>query len=101
MTVALKGKQIDKKSGGGPPSKSVKVKQLKAMKDPSKVVRATFSGSNGKPAMAGLSFELKLPNGSTKKGAIGADGSMAVAGVDPGKCKLSFPDVDKPPEKKK
>lgn len=99
MTVALKGKQIDKKSGGGPPSKSAKVKKLKALKDPKKVVSATFSGSNGKPALIGLAFELKLANGSTKKGSIGADGSMAVAGVDPGKCRLSFPDAAKAPAK--
>jgi type VI secretion system secreted protein VgrG len=100
MTVALKGSQIDKKSGGGPPGKSVKVKQLKALKDPKKVVSAKFSSPSGKPALAGLSFELKLPDGSTKKGSIGADGSMSVSGVDPGKCKLSFPDVDKPPARK-
>jgi type VI secretion system secreted protein VgrG len=93
--VKFKGKNIKKESSGSAQSKSLKVKELKDLDDAKKVARASFAGKDGKPAMAGLAFELKLPDGSTKKGSIGKDGSMTVGGVKPGECKLSFPDLKK------
>jgi type VI secretion system secreted protein VgrG len=93
--VKFKGKNIKKESSGSAQSKSLEVKELEDLDDAKKVARASFTGKNGKPAMAGLAFELKLPDGSTKKGSIGKDGSMSVGGVKPGDCKLSFPDLKK------
>jgi type VI secretion system secreted protein VgrG len=95
--VKFKGKKIDKKAGGGPPGKSAQVKQLEKLGDPKKVVRASFSGAGEKPALAGLEFELKLPDGSIKKGTVGADGAIAISDVDPGGCELSFPELGKAP----
>jgi len=39
-------------------------------------------------------FLLELPDGSRKSGTLGADGRARLSGIDPGTCKVSFPDFD-------
>jgi type VI secretion system secreted protein VgrG len=94
--LTLKGAQVKKVASSSAASKSVSVQQLQQLQDPKKVVRVSFQGADGHPALAGVSFELKLPDGSKKAGKVGGDGVVAVGGVDPGSCQLSFPDIEKP-----
>lgn len=39
-------------------------------------------------------FELELPDGSKKSGNLDAEGKTRVTGIDPGTCKVSFPELD-------
>ena len=51
--------------------------------------------SNGKP-VPGLYFEITLPDGETMaSGTLNEKGCARVERIDPGTCKVSFPDLDK------
>lgn len=39
-------------------------------------------------------FRLELPDGTTRTGSLGGDGKARITGIDPGTCKVSFPDFD-------
>lgn len=39
-------------------------------------------------------FVLELPDGSMKRGTLGADGRARLSEIEPGTCKVSFPDFD-------
>lgn len=39
-------------------------------------------------------FRLVLPDGTTRSGTLGENGKYRVSGIDPGTCKVSFPDFD-------
>ena len=39
-------------------------------------------------------YELELPDGKNKSGNLDADGKAFIAGIEPGTCKISFPDFD-------
>ena len=43
---------------------------------------------------AGERFFVELPDGSTRAGRLGSDGTARIEGVDPGTAKVSFPDLD-------
>lgn len=47
----------------------------------------------GKP-VAGEKYRITLPDGSVDEGTLGGDGSVRIDGIDPGTCKIAFPDVD-------
>jgi len=50
--------------------------------------------SNGKP-VAGVPFEMKLPDGTTASGTTDEKGVARVEGIDPGSCQITFPYLDK------
>ena len=48
----------------------------------------------GKPA-AGESYRLTLPDGTIHEGTLNKKGRDRVNGIDPGTCKITFPNLDK------
>ncbi|MCA9604239.1 MAG: carboxypeptidase regulatory-like domain-containing protein [Myxococcales bacterium] len=45
--------------------------------------------------IAGVRYELKLPNGRVQRGVTDADGRVRVDGIrDVGQCELTFPELD-------
>jgi hypothetical protein len=54
----------------------------------------------GKP-MAGESFTVTLPNGQEVNGILDSKGTVRIEGIDPGTCKVSFPERDKDGWKRK
>lgn len=44
---------------------------------------------------AGERFFVELPDGSTRAGRLGSDGTARIEGVEPGTAKVSFPDLDR------
>jgi hypothetical protein len=51
-------------------------------------------GEDGKP-VAGESYFVELPDGSSISGRTDGQGRARIDGVDPGTAKVSFPDMDK------
>jgi hypothetical protein len=49
---------------------------------------------DGKP-VAGEAYQIELPDGSTREGTLDSQGLARVDGIDPGNCKISFPNIDK------
>ena len=45
-------------------------------------------------AAAGVAYEITLPDGSTQRGRIGADGAVRFENIDPGQCQVRFPELD-------
>jgi len=45
--------------------------------------------------VSGLKYEVELPDGSVSKGTTGGDGKAKIEGFEPGKCKLTLPDLHK------
>lgn len=43
----------------------------------------------------GERYRIELPDGSVDSGSLDANGIARVEGIDPGTCKVSFPDLDK------
>ncbi len=48
----------------------------------------------GKP-VAGVAYEMKLPDGTKATGTTDENGVARVAGIDPGSCEITFPQLDK------
>ncbi len=44
--------------------------------------------------MAGLAYELELPDGCLARGTLDETGSVRLEGIDPGSCKVCFPSLD-------
>ena len=45
-------------------------------------------------AVAGERYRIKLPDGSTREGALDANGRARVDGIDPGTAQVCFPEID-------
>ena len=54
----------------------------------------------GKP-VPGEQYQIELPDSSTAEGYLDAKGQARVDGIDPGNCKISFPNIDKKSWRKK
>jgi type VI secretion system secreted protein VgrG len=54
----------------------------------------------GKP-VPGEQYSIELPDGSTTEGTLDSQGRARVDGLDPGNCKISFPNIDKKSWRKK
>jgi type VI secretion system secreted protein VgrG len=54
----------------------------------------------GKP-VPGEQYQIELPDGSTTEGYLDAKGQARAEGIDPGNCKISFPNIDKKSWRKK
>jgi hypothetical protein len=39
-------------------------------------------------------YQVELPDGTTKTGKLGTNGRARISDIDPGTCKISFPDFD-------
>jgi type VI secretion system secreted protein VgrG len=48
----------------------------------------------------GEGYEITLPNGLTTKGTLDSKGLARLDGIDPGTCKVTFPNLDKEAWKK-
>jgi hypothetical protein len=48
---------------------------------------------DGKP-VPGEAFRVELPNGRTITGQLDAVGKVRIEGIDPGTCRITFPDRD-------
>jgi len=48
----------------------------------------------GKP-VPGEAYRIELPDGSIKEGNLDSQGQARVDGIDPGNCKITFPNIDK------
>ncbi|MGI8468498.1 MAG: type VI secretion system Vgr family protein [Pyrinomonadaceae bacterium] len=69
----------DKKSTGADKKSWIKIKMV---------------DEAGNPA-AGKRYRVTTPNGRVASGSLDKDGKAEVKGIDPGNCKVSFPDLDK------
>jgi hypothetical protein len=45
--------------------------------------------------VAGVRYEVKLPDGSVASGVLDGDGLARIDGIDPGTCEITFPELDK------
>jgi hypothetical protein len=57
-------------------------------------------GEDDKP-IAGEAYQITMPDGSVKTGTLDEKGFARVEGMDPGTCKVTFPDLDKDAWEKK
>lgn len=48
----------------------------------------------GKP-VSGEQYRVVLPDGKVKEGRLDENGLARLEGIDPGECKITFPDLDK------
>ena len=63
--------------------------------DPSKPdwITVTLATPDGKP-IAGEPFTIELPDGQKRSGRLDTLGRARIEGIDPGTCKVCFPDRD-------
>ena len=52
-------------------------------------------------SVPGEQYRITLPDGSTVDGTLDAKGQARVEGIDPGNCKITFPNFDKDSWRKK
>jgi hypothetical protein len=45
--------------------------------------------------VSGMRYEITLPDETIEQGTLGPDGTAQIDGIDPGSCKITFPDLDK------
>lgn len=48
-----------------------------------------------KEPVSGERYVIKLPDGTTREGHTDSTGVVMLTGIDPGKCQISFPDLDR------
>ena len=44
--------------------------------------------------VAGERYEIVLPNGAIRRASLGSNGRVRISEIDPGTCKILFPDLD-------
>jgi hypothetical protein len=74
-------------------SKPIPPPPLELLPEPS-FVAIELVDDNGKP-MAGTRYCIVLPDGGKREGCLNSNGYARVDGIDPGSCKITFPDLDK------
>jgi hypothetical protein len=88
MTVG--GNQGASQAGAGAKSSGGK----DPLKDSKKTwVEVELLDKNKRP-VKGLAIEITLPDGSIEKGTLSEKGSFRKDGIDPGTCRVRFPDLD-------
>jgi type VI secretion system secreted protein VgrG len=94
--IKIKGGKVKMEPAGSMKSKSVKLAEIKALKEEQikKSVHVEMDLADG-AALAGQKFEMKLPDGSKKSGSVDSSGAASVAESKPGQAELSFPDLGK------
>jgi len=84
------GGRANTDSGGAKPQSS----SQDPLKDNKKTwVEVELLDKNKHP-VKGLAIELTLPDGTIEKGTLSDKGSFRKDGIDPGTCKVRFPDLD-------
>ena len=56
-------------------------------------VEVSLVDQDGNP-VADANYEITVPGGSTITGTLNSKGAARVEGIDPGNCKITFPDYD-------
>ena len=80
--------------GSGSGAKSGSTSGGDPLKDQKKTwVEVELLDKNNHP-VSGLAVEITLPDGSIEKGTLSEKGSFRKDGIDPGTCRVRFPDLD-------
>jgi type VI secretion system secreted protein VgrG len=94
--IKIKGGKVKMEPAGSMKSKSVKLQDIKALQEAQ--IKKSVHVEMELPdvsAMAGQKFEMTLPDGSTKSGAVDGAGAASVAESKPGQATLAFPELAK------
>jgi len=80
------------------PIKIPETDPLKKLKElPKKIEKGnlsfTLKDEDGNP-ISDVKYEVSLPSGGIRKGVTDKEGKVKLTGIDPGTCKVSFPDLD-------
>jgi len=100
-----KAKDIEQKKGKygstkakpfKPPKEADSIDEDKEKEDPKPEswVEFELSDEENNPVV-GQKYEVELPDGSVAKGTTDNQGKAKIEGFEPGKCKLTLPDLDK------
>lgn len=88
----IEGATMHEQPSAGPKGGGSKSKD--PLKDGKKSwVEVELLDRNKRP-VKGLAVELTLPDGTVQKGTLSDKGSYRIDGIDPGTCKVRFPDLD-------
>jgi hypothetical protein len=80
-------------------AKEEKEKEQAKKEEPKTFVEIQLNDAEGNPA-SGAKYKIELPDGSVKLGFLDVNGHARVDGVDPGNCKITFPQYDEKDWKK-
>jgi type VI secretion system secreted protein VgrG len=92
----IKAEQKEKKQGkyGSTPVKPFKPPTEEEANKKTSWVEVEMVDEDGEP-VAGEKYEITLPDGRVAKGTTNEKGLARIEGIDPGSCKVSFPNLDK------
>ncbi len=84
-------KSSEKKTTAPPTKKSEQKSTKKEEKKKTDWIEVEVTDEDGKP-MVGEKYEIELPDGSVKRGVTDMKGKVKLQGIDPGQCKITFPE---------
>jgi len=87
----IKAEQIKTKSGK---YGSEKVKPYKADEEKTSWIEIEMVDEEDEP-VTGEIYKITLPDDSVAQGSLDNKGFARIEGIDPGTCKITFPDLDK------
>jgi hypothetical protein len=64
-----------------------------AAKDKTSWIEIKLVDETGAP-VPGEKYRIELPDGSVREGVLGPEGTAWQGNLDPGTCKITFPDLD-------
>ena len=94
--AAVKARQREQKAGkyGSQKSTPFKPPTKEEIKEKKLVwIEIQMVDEAGEP-VAGEKYKIELSDGSVSQGTLGSDGKARLDGIEPGNCKVSFPDLD-------
>jgi len=93
----IKAEQLKKKSGkyGSEQTKPYKAPETKEEKEKKKAWIAVEMIDEEKNPVPGLRYKITLPDDTVAEGTLDDKGYAKVEGIEPGSCKITFPDLDK------
>ena len=83
--------EIQRNQVTGPPTHAPESEENKEKKS---WIEIELVDEAGKP-MAGEPYQITLPDGSVDSGSLDDKGFVHVKNMDPGSCKITFPNLDK------
>jgi uncharacterized Zn-binding protein involved in type VI secretion len=84
-------KSSEQKTSSPPPAKSEQKPPKKEEQKKKEWIEVVVKDENGKPII-GEKYEIELPDGLIKRGVTDMNGKVKLQGLDPGQCKITFPD---------
>jgi uncharacterized Zn-binding protein involved in type VI secretion len=84
-------KSSEQKTSSPPPTKSEQKPPKKEEKNKKEWIEVVVKDENGKPII-GEKYEIELPDGLIKRGVTDMNGKVKLQGLNPGQCKITFPD---------